>query len=917
MGRSTARSRVLSCFGCGIAGPSRMGSEVAVSKANNGPLRSPYFTKASSGSSKFAADAVPEAAASRPPTAGSARRPSYAFAETAQQASIPPESPASKVNNLCIAAAEASSSFPSSPPAAAAAAPQTRVESASCSSGGSATAGISVATAAAVDPSGDSSACREASPAVRHQPRKPRVRTSRVSPTFDTEDELSPAAGVSRTPSDSAAGSSSRAYSASLPPQGPLLEESAVENVNIDEYPDSASSLMHGFGDVGGGGGGLAKEVRATAAADGGAAIASVSGSRGELCPGDGTWLQQATAAGGGRLPAGQVFEWDRDADADRDAGGPVSHPGAVCTESLRKLASPKSAEGAADGDSGVGGVTVRSGSGSGSGRGHNRASASSSSARKHSASRGNGSRSLRIESRSSAAAAAGEGKDRMDSSRSNSRAGRQGSGRDGGYRDAVTAAAAYPVSDLRFPEGPVFTRHSSMHNPATSAAATAISRHVAADNADLPDADADADADGGGGDGDGDGGGGGVAAAAVRRNSFAGDSSTSLVGPGMVSETTQLEQCPSLRLDPGSPKSVETPPTLTPCESLRLSPHPPPMSPLTLQTCGSLRLTPISPPRPLVQSPSLRPTPPLLPSPSLSRNSSTPTLTATPPTLQQLVLPPNGMESAAAKGSPSGDMMLRLPPPQPPLFQHSPCSLTRGSYVRANALAPLVKTSAAATDNPVALNRLASLQAAFHEHQPGNRGPKGDKTQPSAAAAALLPGSPAGSAAVVSAAEPDAVDGPVAAGGCGGGDDDGYDDDSFCEDDVDAMAGNQVPPPSSNRSSASAVPFGRAQYTKNESLRRTASMDTPWPFSTPIPNHSTGIPLAGRAVGKVEAGLVSEAALEPLECYAPMWLEELLPPPSPGYQAQRPSRAAADAQPRRTVVAAPDSFRSLMREIE
>ncbi|GIL63758.1 hypothetical protein Vafri_17766 [Volvox africanus] len=915
MGRSTARSRVLSCFGCGISEPSRMGSEVGVSKANDGPSGSPYFTTSSSDSSKFASEAVPEAAASRPPTAGSARRPSYAFAETAQQTSILSELPAGKVqvSNLCIAAAEASSSFPSSPAAAATPSPQTRVGSASVSggSGGSATAGISVATAAAVNPSGDSSACREAAPVFRHLPRNSRDRTSRVSPTYDTENELLPAAGVSRSPSGSAAGSSSRTYSASLPPLEPPLEGDAVENADTDP----AASFMHGFGDVRGGGGGLAKEVRATEAADGGAAIASASGSRAELCQrGDGTWLQPATAAGGCRLPAEQASEWGQrgDADADRDAEVQVSHPGAVCTESYPKLASPKSAAGPAETDSSV---TVRSGSGSG----HSRLSpllaaraATSSTAGKHSASKRNGSKRFSTESRSSAAAAAGEVNGRMGSSRSTSGSGRQGCG------GAATAAAAYPVSELSFPEGAVFTRRSGVDSAATSAAAPAISRHVAAGIADLPDADADADDDDGGG-----GSGGGGNGAAVRRNSFAGDSSTSLVGPGMVSETTQLQDCPSLRLDPGSPKSMEKPPTLPPCESLRLSPHPPPTPPLALQTCGSLRLTPISSPRPLAPSPSLRPTPLLLPSPSFSRDLSTPTLTPTPASLQQLLLPPNGTESASSKGSPSGDSMLRLPPPQPPLFQHSPCSLARGSYPRANALVPLLHTSAGGPDNPAALNRLASLQAAFHQHKPYSKGKQGDKAQPFAASAPLLPGSSAGGAAPISAAEPDAVGRPGAAGGCsgdaalGGGDDDGYDNDSFCDDDADAMVGQQAPPSSSHRSSAPAVPFGRGQYIKNESLHRMASTETPWPFSPAIPNHSVEMPLAGRAVGEVDVGLVSEPAMEPLERYTPMWLEELLPPPSPGYQAQWPSKAAADTRPKQTILAAPDSFRRLMREIE
>ncbi|GIL93719.1 hypothetical protein Vretimale_35 [Volvox reticuliferus] len=923
MGRSKARSRLLSCFGCGTGGPSRIGSEVAVSKANNGPLDNHSFINSSSDSAKCASESVPEMAASRAPTAGSARRPSYAFAEPAQQGSSVSDTPDAKVSDAAISV-------------------------------------VPAAAAAAVSPSGGDSACREAAFAARRQPRKPRIRTSRVAPAFDTEDELSPAAGVSRTPSGSAAGSSSRAYSASFPPLEPPLEEDAVEDADTNVDPDSAALLSRGLG---GGGGGMAAEVTAEEKAGGGDAVAGGAGSGAESSPADGLWLQPATAEDG-RCQAVQVCEWDP--DADRDAEEHIPYPGAVCTASFRTLASPKSAAVAAESDSGVDGVAVRNGSGSAHSRAPTMLAARAAAAPAHrndSASRRNGSRGGGTASRISTADVAGEGGVRTGSSRSSSGAARHGAGRDGGRGCGAvdTAAAANPATELSFP-GPDFARRSGV---GTSPAASAISPAAAADSGDLihPTGgggdgygnDGDGGGDGGdGGDGRGcamDGGGGGNGTAA-RRNSFAGDSSTSLVGPGMVSETTQLQHCPSLRLDPGSPKPAEMQQTLAPCESLSLSPNAPVTPPLTLQTCGSLRLTPLSRPRPLAPSPSLRPTPLLLPSPSLSRNESTPTLTTPPTSLQQLLLPPGGVESAPAKVSPAGDTMLRLPPPQPPLFQHSPCSLTRSSYPRANALAPLVRTSVPG-DNSAALNRLASLQAAFREHQSYNTGQQEEKVQFSFAATALQEVSSLGGvgATDVSAVAQNAVDGPsvtsnsprkaaaatavaitkateAAAGGCNGGGgggavlgrvDDGYVDECFRRDVVDSMVGHLVPPSSSYRSSAPAVPFDQGQYTKNESLRRTASVEKLWPSSPAVPNHSSAMAsLHGGAAGKAELGLVSEPASEQLERYAPKWLEELLPPPSPGYKAQRPSAgAAADSHHKRLIVAAPDSFRSLMREIE
>ncbi|GLC43526.1 hypothetical protein PLESTM_001482900 [Pleodorina starrii] len=821
MGKSKlVRPSFLSCFSCGLAELPGDGSNVAAKKPNGdaptiGPA--PICCKdGANGASGSLASPLGSNRGSRPATAEScARRPSTAFRESSplQRGT----SPARKSGVTSAAVGEDAAAPPSAPTIAPGTPPQYLV-----------TAGAATALAA-VNTLSD---C-EAFPS-RRQPRKPHVRTSRVSPAYDTEDELSPAV-LSRSPSGSVDESSFPSYSPSLedePLRDAYGETNGAETDDADT--DGATALTRG---------------------------------RGPVTDAD---SREASGDGGGDAAAGFGVQV-------------LAFPGAS-----------------------VGGTVLLS---------------------------------------------------------------------------TATGASGSPSAAER--PGPV---PGGGGGPAAAAAAAAAARVA-------PVAAAD---------GDGalrTGGGGGGGAVTARRGSFAGDSSTSLVGPASVSTPPEMRNCPSLRPTArgSSPPPSPSPQPLGQCVSLRLSPlplPPPPPAAAALETCGSLRLSPLSPQRLLAPSPSLHPTP-LLPSPSLNRR---------PPSqdLDLLMLLPGAQASEtspATHGSAAGDQMLRLAPPQPPqpLLQDSPCSLERSAFPRANTLAPLP------VENTAALNRLASLQAAFKGRQLLGSQP----TAAAAAAAALHPSDDAGGSGDEDTAARDAVDecwpspathgsaaaadasmvplwleakphwtalseraggaaaaamaaaaadacaiaaaaaaakttsAAVARSGAGTGGDNQHKKDEYDEydDDVASMVSHLLPP-SCFRSSAPAVPYGGgaalAAVTIEQHVRRTGSLVHPGPATAAAaadaakakctaPLSDPGAPAPPPPPAAV-AGLVSEPALgsDPasLETHAVKWLEELLPPPSPGYRSSngpmgRSNLGLPAAGRRPAAMQAADSFKCLMQEIE
>ncbi|GLC60043.1 hypothetical protein PLESTB_001567100 [Pleodorina starrii] len=820
MGKSKlVRPSFLSCFSCGLAELPGDGSDVAGTKPNGdaptiGPA--PVCCKdGANGASGSLASPLDSNSSSRPATA---RRPSTAFRESSPAGPLAREpSPARKSRVTSAAVGEDAAAPPSAPTVAPGTPPPYLV-----------TAGAAAALAAVNTLSG----C-EAFPS-RRQPRKPHVRTSRVSPAYDTEDELSPAV-LSRSPSGSVDESSFPSYS-------PSLEEEPLRDVygetndaeTDDAETDGATALMRG---------------------------------RGPVTDAD---SREATGDGGGDAAAGFGVQI-------------LAFPGAS-----------------------VGGTVLLS---------------------------------------------------------------------------TATGASSSPSAAER--PGPV----PGGGGGAAGAAAAAAARVA-------PVAAAD-------GDGAPRAGGGGGGAVTARRGSFAGDSSTSLVGPASVSTPPDMRNCPSLRPTArgSSPPPSPPPQPLGQCVSLRLSPLPlpPPPAAAALETCGSLRLSPLSPQRLLAPSPTLHPTPLLLPSPSLNRR---------PPSqdLDLLMLLPGAQASETSPpthGSAAGDQMLRLAPPPPPqqqplLQQDSPCSLERSAFPRANTLAPLP------VENTAALNRLASLQAAFKGRQllgsqptaaaaaalhpsddvggsddedtaardavdecwpsPATHGsaaadasmvPLWLEVKPHLAASSERAGGAAAAAMAAAAADASAIAAAAAAakttsaatarsgaGACG---DNQHKKDEYDEydDDVASMVSHLLPP-SCFRSSAPAVPYGGgaapSAVTKEQHVRRTGSLEHPGPATAaaaadaakakctaPLSDPGAPAPPPPPPPAAV-AGLVSEPALgsDPasLGTHAVKWLEELLPPPSPGYRSSngpmgRSNLGLPAAGRRPAAMQAADSFKCLMREIE
>ncbi|EFJ42459.1 hypothetical protein VOLCADRAFT_97492 [Volvox carteri f. nagariensis] len=307
MGSPKTCTRFLSCFGCGVAAPA------AAVVTKNGPTSdpaSPAICKAAANISAGVSVVTDSSVGSRLPTAGSVRRPSQAFSEPSSQ------SPWSFSDGLL----------------------KKRLPVAHPPSRGSGSGG---------DVGEWPSSVFEGFTPWRRT-RKPRVRSSYVSPAYDTEDELSPTAGISRSPSASAGGCGGRGgggSSSSL--VEPTLEEEGAPQDDCaaavaPATAESVPSLKRGGGDGAGGGLGIKD---ATAEGYGGPSGAASDG----LQAGNGPWLRPSATLEAVRQRPVQVPERARERgkqamqveEVDGSEGQVLpQHPGVVSTASFLKSAS-------------------------------------------------------------------------------------------------------------------------------------------------------------------------------------------------------------------------------------------------------------------------------------------------------------------------------------------------------------------------------------------------------------------------------------------------------------------------------------------------------------------------------------------------------------------------------------------------